>query len=76
LGIAFRAGLVSTRARRPKWLCEYAAEYVSMVAEHLVDVDEAALSAAGAEAGTASMKDTVTKSCAGPPPRRAPSPIN
>ena len=32
-----------------------------MVAKHLVDIDEAALAAAKAELGTATMKDTVNE---------------
>jgi Arc/MetJ family transcription regulator len=40
-----------------------------MVAKHLVDLDEAALAAARAELGTASMKDTVNEAL-----RRAASP--
>ena len=61
MGIALRAGLVSTRACRPNWVYECVAVYISMVAEHLVDIDEDALTAARAELGTTSMKATVNE---------------
>jgi Arc/MetJ family transcription regulator len=37
------------------------AVYTELMGKHLVDIDEAALAAAQAELGTASMKDTVNE---------------
>jgi len=62
MGVALWAGTVSPRVGRPRrrsWISGYTAVYISMVAEHLVDIDEDALAAARAEAGMVSMKDTV-----------------
>ena len=47
--------------RRPLWIYEVATVYTVGMSKHLVDIDENALTAARAELGTASMKETVNE---------------
>ncbi len=60
-------GLEATATEKPNesdtlgWIYELHTVYTGAMGKHLVDIDEAALAAAQAELGTASMKDTVNE---------------
>jgi Arc/MetJ family transcription regulator len=49
------------RASEPGWIYQSVTIYTEPVSKHLIDVDDQALSAARAELGTATIKDTVNE---------------
>lgn len=52
---------LSAPARFALWLYDVLIVYTAAMSKHLVDIDENALTAAQAELGTASMKETVNE---------------
>jgi Arc/MetJ family transcription regulator len=59
--VAGSPGRVPDRDRNSGWIYQVEVVYTTLMGKHLVDIDEAALAAAQAELGTASMKDTVNE---------------